>query len=677
MKYEIWKIDKKRTEIPESLLSAGYSKLSAAILAGKGISAPEKAKAFLCSGAEMLTDPMEMPGMSKAVERINKALGQKEKIAVYGDYDVDGISATALLLRYLRSLGADCAAHIPDRLEEGYGLNSAALSELRASGVSLVISVDCGITAFAEVEYANSIGLDMIITDHHECGEAELPPAIALIDPKLPGNPEELGILAGVGVAFKLVSALSGDPETALSRYADIITLGTIADVMPLVGENRYISRRGLRMLENSPNLGIRKLIEKSAPKKAVTSMLVGYNIGPKINAAGRLGKANLALELFITEDDKRADELADMLMEMNLERQSIEKSILEEIDSSLKSEKIDLPLVLYSENWHQGIVGITAAKLAEKHAVPCVIICLEGEVGKGSCRSFGGYNIYEGLSYAREYLEGYGGHAFAAGVSIKKENIDAFKKKLSEHYLSAPKTIKTTINADLIADDPELLSYESVASLEDFEPWGSGNEKPLLYLSRAKLRKLRSIGGGKHCKLILEKGNSKLSCVMFSAKAEELGVREGELCDVVMCPQINDYMGQKQVQLNIADIRKSDESEFFRDVLCGGFVSDWDASEVCPERQDFVSIWRHIAGAGGSIRAKLIELGRESFGIKKSGTAAFCLRVLKDSELLEMEQDEEEIKINLKDFREKVDLMSHPMLSRSVGLRARLLYRR
>lgn len=383
MKYEVWKVSKKKTEIPESLLKAGYTKLSAAILAARGIKSPEKAGAFLCSGAEMLTDPMKMPGMAEAIKRIRDAIDKKEKIAVYGDYDVDGISSTALLIRYFRSIGVDCIGHIPDRLEEGYGLNSSALFELHSSGASLVITVDCGITAVDEVEYANSLGLDVIVTDHHECVGTALPAAVALLNPKLPGNPEELEILAGVGVAFKLVSALSGDAEEILKTYADLITLGTIADVMPLVGENKYISKRGLKMLENSPNLGINRLIAKTAPNKAITSMLVGYSIGPRINAAGRLGRADLALELFVTENRKRAEELVDLLEEMNLERQNIEKTILEEIDSSLDSEKISLPLILHSEDWHQGIVGITAAKLADKHAVPCIIICFEGEMEK------------------------------------------------------------------------------------------------------------------------------------------------------------------------------------------------------------------------------------------------------------------------------------------------------
>ena len=676
MKYEVWKINKKKTEVPEDLIKAGYTKLSAAVLASRGINNPEKAAGFLCGDDRMLTDPMHMPGMERAVNRIREAIDKGEKIAVYGDYDVDGISSTALVLRYLKSIGADCIAHIPDRLEEGYGLNSSALYDLNSKGASLVITVDCGITAVKEVEYANGLGMDIIITDHHECAETELPDAVAVLNPKLPGNPEELEILAGVGVAFKLVSALSGDAENILRRYADIITLGTIADVMPLVGENKYISKRGLKMLENSPNPGINRLVAKIAPNKAVTSMLVSYAIGPRINAAGRLGKADLALELMVSEDPKRAEELVDLLQEMNLERQDIEKNILDEIDLKLNNEEIKLPLVLYSENWHRGIVGITAAKLADKYSVPCVIICFEGELGKGSCRSFGGYNIYEGLSYASEYLEGFGGHAFAAGISIKKENVELFKNKLCEHYLKAPKTTQTTRDADFIVDDPELLSFESVASLEDFEPWGNGNEQPILYMSRARLRRLSSIGGGKHSRLVLEKGNYRFSCVMFAARAIDLGVKEGELCDAVFCPQINEYMGQRQVQLNIYDIRSSSEREFFRDFIKDGFVSDWDASEVCPERQDFVSLWRHVMKKGGRVKAKLSEIGKENFGVKKPGTAAFCIKVLKDAELLEIDCSEDKLEINLREFKGKVDLMNNPMLSRSVGFRARLLHR-
>lgn len=375
-------------------MRAGYSPLLSAVLCVRGINSPESAREFLECGPGALADPFMMTDMAAAVERIKLAIERRERVAVYGDYDVDGITSTCVLTDHLRKKGLDCLYYIPDRMEEGYGLNTGAIKSLQEKGVSLIITVDCGVTTVEEAAYAALLGVDMIITDHHECRDT-LPAAVAVVDPKRADCNYPSRDLAGVGVAFKLLCALEGDSRAVLDEYADLVAVGTIADVMPLTGENRFIVREGLKKLRHGARPGLRALVEEAGlGEKRISASNVGFSLAPRLNASGRLGQASLAAELLLTESATRAAEYAADLCSLNRERQALETEIWHQALDMLDGEKPQDPIVLCGDNWHQGVIGIAASRLTEAFNVPAVMICLDGDKGKGSCRSCGGFNL-------------------------------------------------------------------------------------------------------------------------------------------------------------------------------------------------------------------------------------------------------------------------------------------
>ena len=420
MKYKKWNQAAPDRSAVLALMAAGLPALAATVLCARGVDTPEAAAAFLAAADAPLHDPMLLRDMDRAVERMERALAGNEYIAVYGDYDVDGITSTCLLTRFLSSRGARVIPYIPDRLEEGYGLNREAVELLADKGVTLIVTVDCGITAVEEARYAASLGLDVIITDHHECKD-ELPQAVAVVDPHRRDCGYPFPCLAGVGVALKLALALTpgSERERVLSEYADLAAIGTVADVMQLSGENRAIVRRGLQALARTRRPGLRALIrEAGAEGKSLTASCIGFTLAPRINAAGRMGCAPVAAELLLTEDPGRAEALSHALCALNRERQSIEGRIYEECLARLERESAGQrrSIVLAGEGWHQGVVGIVASRLAEKYACPTFMICVQDGRGKGSCRSFGGFNLFRALESCADLLEGFGGHELAAG---------------------------------------------------------------------------------------------------------------------------------------------------------------------------------------------------------------------------------------------------------------------
>ena len=369
--------------------------------------------------------------MDKAAARVKQALSRREHIAVFGDYDVDGITATCLLTEYLRSKGGQVTSYIPARLEEGYGLNPIAIDTLKKQGVELIVTVDCGITANKEAALCRELGIDLVITDHHEC-KSELPQAAALVDPHRRDQPQPAAELAGVGVAFKLAAAIEGEQETLLDQYCDFLCLGTVADVMPLTGENRTMVARGLKALENPKRVGIAALMaECSVQKGPVTAGTIGYTLAPRINAAGRMGEVEIATELFLTRDAGRAVELAGTLCRLNRRRQEIESSIYQSAVSMLPPGGPPQAIVLADESWHQGVVGIVASRMAEEYSCPTFLICLDGDKGKASSRSYGGFNLFRSLEQLSGLLESYGGHELAAGFTIRRESIAPFREKM------------------------------------------------------------------------------------------------------------------------------------------------------------------------------------------------------------------------------------------------------
>ena len=558
MKYANWKVPERGPEVPHTLLEAGCTPLLAAVLQLRGISDPAAASAFLRGGAEQLTDPLSMTDMLPAVQRLARAIAQGEHVAVYGDYDVDGITAACLLTDYLRSRGVKCEIYIPDRLSEGYGLNRAAIDTLCGMGVTLIVTVDCGVTSLEETAYAASRGVDMIVTDHHECREA-LPDAEAVVDPKRMDSNGVGDTLAGVGVAFKLVCAMDGDAEKMLGRYGDLVAVGTVADVMPLLGENRYITRLGLQQLARGRcRPGFRALIEESgASEKRLTASTIGYTLAPRINAAGRLGMTHMAVRLLETEDRREASSLAATLCDQNRLRQELELGIWKQALELLGDDRPDTPIVLAGSDWHPGVIGIVASRLTDAYGVPAVMICLDGDNGKGSCRSTGSFNLYEALAACADCLESFGGHAMAAGITVRADKVDELRRKLGEYYLSHPDKTVSALEPELLVDDAALLSMECVESLDLLEPCGNANPKPLLYLEGAELLSVTPIGGGRHLRLTLGALGGSYDAVFFSQTLEKLGARQGQLVDAVFIPQINEFRSRRSVQLVLTDLRQ------------------------------------------------------------------------------------------------------------------------
>ena len=591
-----WKIPYSRPEAPEELRRAGYSPLLSAVLALRGIRTAEQAHALFEGGPSVLHDPMLMKGMAEARERVLLAIERKETVAVYGDYDVDGITSTCLVTDYLRFKGLDCRLYIPDRSEEGYGLNCAALDTLKEQGVSLVISVDCGITAVEEVAHAKALGMDMVITDHHECKSGALPQAAAVIDCRQEGDNYPNKDLAGVGVALKLVCACEGDSRAMLARYADLAAVGTVADVMPLVGENRFLVRLGIEKLERAPRPGLAAMIkESSVDGRKLTAATIGFSLAPRLNAAGRLGQAERAARLLMCTSEQESSRLASELCELNRRRQSIETEIWQEARALIDGSSPDAPIVLASDRWHQGVIGIAASRLAEQYSLPAIMICLNGELGKGSCRSYGGFNLFEALSACSEHLLGFGGHALAAGLNIHKDQLEDFRRALAEYYRKNRPAPQPEVNCDLLIRDPGLLSIESVRSLDLLEPYGNANPKPVMCMSGVTLESLSAVGGGKHLRLRVRLGCGHFEGIFFSHTAHELGLREGEAVDLAFTPQINEFRGHVSVQLLVCAARPHDGSGLCKSILEKDAPSLWAAAPYCPERADFVRVWRMV----------------------------------------------------------------------------------
>ncbi len=596
-----WKIPYERPDIPGELLEGGCMPLLASVLALRGVKTRAEMDELLRGGEELLEDPMLLRDMPRAVERVHRAVEEKEKVAVYGDYDVDGITSTCLLTDYLRSKGLDCIPYIPDRSEEGYGLNDGAVAALHEQGVRLIITVDCGITARDEALYAASLGMDMIITDHHECGSGPLPEAAAVVDCKRPDETYPNRVLAGVGVALKLVCACEGaHGGEMVERYCDLAAIGTIADVMPLTGENRYLVKRGLEKIRRDPRPGIAAMLRESAVDgKKLTASVVGFTLAPRLNAAGRLDCPSVAARLLMTSDPAEAASLAVELCDLNRKRQSIETAIWDEANAMLASAEPDAPIVLASDRWHQGVIGIAASRLAEQYSLPAIMVCLNGEVGKGSCRSYGGFNLFDALSACSEHLIGFGGHALAAGLNIRSDKLSDFRAALARYYRENKPAPMPEVQPDLLICDPALLDIDNVRSLDLLEPFGNANPRPTMCVCGVPLESAGDVGGGKHLRIRARLGRESFEGIFFSHNERELDIHSGDLVDIAFTPQINEFRGHVSVQLLVSAIRRHDGGALCERILDGDRDVLWAAAAFCPERSDFVRVW-HMAEQPG-----------------------------------------------------------------------------
>ena len=559
-KWEYNEVDENKVlEISEKY---NISELLATILVSRNIIDDKKVKVFLEPTRNDFYDPFLMPDMDIAVDRIIKAINNNEKIVIYGDYDVDGITSIAVLKQFLEDRGMRVGYHIPNRLDEGYGLNKDAISDIYNDGYKLMITVDCGISGIEEIEYANSLGIETIITDHHEPLD-ELPNSIAIIDAKIKTNKYPFNQLAGVGVVFKLIQAIGIKLELSEKeylKYLDLVCIGTISDIVPLVDENRVIAKLGLMLVEKTKNLGLKTLIDSIGYGK-INSMTVSFGIAPRINACGRMGHANEALKLFLTKDKNEAIELTNKLNDYNKTRQDIEKKIFEEALNKIEDEDINnkSALIIGGDNWHHGVIGIVSSKITEIFFKPSILICFEEQNGKGSGRSIPGFDLHKALCETSEYLSKYGGHAMAVGLSLEKDNFEKFKNAFEEYAdKSNISQIVPIINIDKLVTYKDL-NIDIVKELDKLEPYGEANKCPLIAYKNLRIDSIRVLTEGKHMKLTLKTENNNIISVMgfnMGYRAEEFLI--GDKVDVVGTLEINSFNGRESVQINLKDIMKS-----------------------------------------------------------------------------------------------------------------------
>ncbi|MEI3430197.1 MAG: single-stranded-DNA-specific exonuclease RecJ [Clostridia bacterium] len=558
-KWEFYNSDEKLVD--EICERYNLNKVIGKIIVNRHVVNDEDVRIFITPTRDDFHDPFLFKGMDIAVERIIKAINNKEKILIYGDYDVDGITSTTVLKKYLMDRGISVDTYIPNRLHEGYGLNKNAIDTIKERNIDLIITVDCGISAIEEVDYAVSLGMDVIVTDHHEVGE-KLPNALAVIDAKRKDNTYPFRSLAGVGVVFKLIQALSIKleikPEEYL-KYLDLVCVGTISDIVPLEGENRTIAKLGLMLIKVTRNLGLRELI-KSSGYKEIDSNTISFGVAPRINACGRMGHEEESLKLFLAEDLESATKITKELNEYNTLRQSTEKAIYEEAVQEIDRNHLDEKnsIVLGGKGWHHGVIGIVSSKVTDKYYKPSILLSFEDDIAKGSGRSVPGFDLYEGLTKCEDLLEKYGGHSMAVGLTLKKENLEKFKERFEQ--IAKEKNIKELVPIIYIDDELKLkdINMDLVKGLSILEPFGEANKVPLFLIRNLKIDSIRALSEGRHLKLTLRDENFVINAIGFELGYLAEEYRIGDRIDVVGTLEINSFNGFRSIQINMKDIRKS-----------------------------------------------------------------------------------------------------------------------
>ena len=555
-KWEYCNIDTKEVEKIKNQYNV--SDLVATVIANKKLTS--SIEIFLNPTRNDFYDPFLMPDMEIAVNRIIKAIDEKEKVIIYGDYDVDGITSITVLKKFLKDRGLDVDSYIPNRLDEGYGLNKNAIDSIVKQKYTLMITVDCGISGLEEVDYANSLGLDTVITDHHEPAET-LPKALAVVDAKRKDNKYPFNQLAGVGVVFKVIQAISKRfnlEEKEYLKYLDLVCVGTISDIVPLVDENRVISKLGLKLVEITRNIGLKALLN-STGAKTVDSSTISFCVAPRVNACGRLGYEQEALDLFMTDNIIKAEEIARRLNKYNSERQQKEVKIFNEaIEMIEQGEKNKNCIILGKENWHHGVIGIVSSKVTEMYYKPSILICFEDDEGKGSGRSIQGFDLHEALGKCQKHIERFGGHSMAIGITIKRSEFDEFKQDVEKYTENT--NIKDLV--PIIKIDKEItiddINMDTIKELKKLEPYGEANKMPIFIYKNLKIDSIRALSEGKHIKLTLKDKNVVIDAIGFNMGNLVNEYLLGDRIDVVGSLEINKFNGKESIQLNLKDIRKS-----------------------------------------------------------------------------------------------------------------------
>ncbi len=536
----------------------------ARLLCNRGLTDPEQIRRFLKNDLKTnLHDPFLLADMEKAVARVEKAIANNEKITVYGDYDVDGITSTVILYQYLSGRTENLDYYIPSRMEEGYGLNTGALDTIRANGTTLLITVDTGTTAVEEIAHAKKIGLDVVVTDHHECMDTL--PDCPVVNPKRKDSRYPFSELAGVGVVFKFISACMKDSLEAFRRFGGITAIGTIADIMPILDENRSIVRYGLENLQQNCPPGINALLRLSGSADGVIDTnVIAYQIAPRMNAAGRISDCKVSVQLLLETDPQKAEELAQNLCSFNVERKEKEQQVVRDIDLLLAGHTPKNKIMVYaSDRWHNGVIGIAASRLTERYARPCILICFDGDMAKGSARSVRGVNLFELVGRSAQYLENFGGHEMAVGLTLKRENYEQFVRHVTENADRniSEEALIPTCEAEFEVDK-NAFSLDFVRDLSILEPFGNRNPYPSVIATRLKVHAVTGVGGGKHTRLTLEKDGIEFTAMWFGKTPEEVEFGEGDSVDLFCTITEKTFRQKASLNVTIRSIRFSEDQD-------------------------------------------------------------------------------------------------------------------
>lgn len=670
---KVWNIstyDKKAAaELANKL---GADDFAVLLLQSRGITGEKEISAFLSAADSDISSPFLLKDMEKAASRIIEAIEDGEHIHIFGDYDADGVTATALLTSYLEAIGAFVTCSIPSRLNEGYGLSPEAAHRIASEGARLVVTVDNGIASFAEAEIFRGYGIDFIITDHHKVGDS-IPDAYAVVDPHREDDDSPEENLAGVGVALKLIAAIEGgDYSAVLDDFGDLAAIGTIADIVPLTGENRIITSKGLKSINNSFRPGLMALLEGAGIKEGeITASSVAFAVAPRINAAGRIDSAETALRLLMTDDEEEARVLTEKLLSYNTTRQSVENKISEEIEEYFEKNpmlKYDSVIVAYGNNWHLGVIGIAASRLVEKYGRPALVISVdENGLARGSARSIEGFSLYDALSFCSELLIQFGGHTLAAGFSIDKNNLDAFRIKINEYAAMLP-PFYPSMDVD-IRLNPKAVSADILDSIAVLEPCGAGNPSPTFGLFGMTIASLKPIGGDKHMRLTLTKEGCSVPAVYFGQTPDSFPYEQGDEVDLAVKIEKNEFRGEIRVSIQIKDMRPAGENdrEMFRSLheyrrfIKGEELSAEEKAILCPDRALLGDVYRFIRSRKIWNKASEILCMKLNCSYERAGAVNICLDALTDVGILERNADG----FVLTDFSGKADLKNCDVLKK------------
>ena len=647
-KWEVRPLDKERAAAFAQTYGVPF--FLAMLMNIRGLDDAAHLREFLGEG-EPLSDPFLLKDMDKAAARITRAVDNMEKIAVYGDYDADGVTSTAMLYSYLETRGADVIFYIPQREGEGYGMNIGAVEYLKEQGVSLIVTVDNGISSVQEVARANELGIDVVVTDHHRPQEI-LPDAVAVVDAYRPDDTSPYKHFSGVGVALKLLMALedgAGDVEDLLEAYSDLAAIGTIGDIVPLTGENRTLIRAGLERLSQSDRPGVQALLENAGVAgKALTSTNVAFTLVPRINATGRMGAPERAVRLLISGYEEEAEVLSEEICADNEERRRVEAEIAEAAfaDIEAKGYMKDRVVVVDGENWHHGVIGIVASRVTERCGKPCMIISRGETEAKGSGRSIEGFSLFEAICACGDLLIKFGGHPMAAGITLKPENIEAFRKRINqyaaEHFPQMP-TQTVTLDCKL---NPAALSVSMAQSLTQLEPFGNGNPQPVFGLFNMELSNVTPVGGGGHLRLTLEKNGAVITAMRFNTKPEELPYHIGDKIDLAVQLEAREFRGQPSLTVIVRDMKfaafnteKNIASlASFEKWQRGEVLSAEDKNRLYPDRACLAAIYRALRTVNGKETDQVrfvSQFGKDmTLGLFKTALLVFEERGLVHSEI-------------------------------------------